>query len=212
MNAAPVTPRYESPLREAQKEDTRRRILDAAGALLHDGSLENLSYAAIACGAGVKERTVYRHFPNKDELLEALWGWLDPRIGLASFPSSEAEFAELPKQVFAAFDDNANLMRALWTSPQGREFRLKTNAQRQAAMRRSTADAVAGLPPKERAAITAAVQLLYSGAAWLTMKDYWGFTGREAGAASSLAIQMLLQGARVRAKSAHAQKHNGEKS
>ena len=199
MNAETLTSGYESPLREAQKEETRRRILDAAGRLIETLNPSGLSFAAIAKEAGVQERTVYRHFATKDDLIDALWVWLDPRIGIRSFPQSEQELLAFPLRVFPGFDDNENLMRAMWTSPQGREIRLKVNPQRQAAIRKSVAEAVKGLSRREAAQITAAAQLLYSGAAWLTMKDYWGFSGKEAGEASALALKLLLEGARRRA-------------
>lgn len=196
MNTDSLTSSYDSPLRAAQKEETRRRILDAAGRLIEAVSPAGLSFAAIAREAGVRERTVYRHFPTKDALLDALWLWLDPRIGVKSFPQSEADLIAFPARVFPAFDDNEQLMRAMWMSPQGREFRLNANAKRQAAIRASVADAVAGLVPREAAAVTAAAQLLYSGAAWLVMKDYWGMDGAVAGKASSFVLELLMQAAR----------------
>lgn len=199
MNTDKVTLSYESPLRDAQKEDTRRRILDAAATLIETVSPAGLSFAAIAQQAGVRERTVYRHFATKDALLEAMWAGLDPRIGIKSFPANEAELIAFPAQVFPAFDDSEQMMRAMWASPQGRDFRLSVNERRKAAIRKSVAPALDGLPSREAAWLTAAVQLLYSGAAWMTMKDYWGFSGAEAGRASSLAIRLLLEGARRRA-------------
>mgnify|MGYP001380042071 CR=1 FL=1 len=198
MNTATVTSTYQSPLRDAQKEQTRKRILDAAVSLIENADPAGLSFAAIAKAAGVQERTIYRHFPTKDALIEQLWTWLDPRIGIGSFPVTEEELIAFPARVFDAFDDNENLMRAMWQSPQGREFRLKVNDRRQAAIRKSVEAAVKNLPRKEAAAITAVAQLLYSGTAWMTMKDYWGFSGKQAGEASSLALSMLLEAARRR--------------
>lgn len=198
MNTATVTSTYQSPLRDAQKEQTRKRILDAAVGLIENADPAGLSFAAIAKAAGVQERTIYRHFPTKDALIEQLWTWLDPRIGIGSFPVTEEELIAFPARVFDAFDDNENLMRAMWQSPQGREFRLKVNDRRQAAIRKSVEAAVKNLPRKEAAAITAVAQLLYSGTAWMTMKDYWGFSGKQAGEASSLALSMLLEAARRR--------------
>lgn len=191
--------KYESPLRDEQKAETRRRILGAAERLMQDADLGELTFAAVAREAGVQERTVYRHFATKGDLLDALWDALDPRIGTASFPDSEATLIDGPRRVFPAFDDNENLMRAFWSTPQGREFRLRVNDKRKAAIRKAVADAVKDLPANEARWVTATAQLLYSGAAWQTMKDYWGFSGDEAGKASSFMLQLIFDAARRRA-------------
>jgi AcrR family transcriptional regulator len=191
--------KYESPLRDEQKAETRRRIVMAAERLMQDAGLGDLTFAAVAREAGVRERTVYRHFATKDELLDALWDALDPRIGTGSFPRSETALVEAPRRVFPAFDDNENLMRAFWSTAQGREFRLRVNDKRKAAIREAVADAVKDLPANEARWITATAQLLYSGAAWQTMKDYWGFSGEEAGKASSFILRLLFDAARRRA-------------
>lgn len=191
--------RYESPLRDAQAAETRRRILTAARELMQAHELHELSFAAVAQAAGVQERTVFRHFPNRNALLDALWDSLDPLLGVAQFPTSEAQLVAAPLRVFPAFDAHEGLMRGFWSTPQGREFRLRVNDQRQQAIRASVADATRGLPPNEARWLTAVAQLLYSGAAWQTMKDYWGFDGAEAGAASSFALQLLFAAARRRA-------------
>ena len=194
------TAKYESPLREEQKAETRRRILAAAERLMQDAELGEITFGAVAREAGVQERTVYRHFATKGELLDALWDALDPRIGTASFPQSEADLVAAPRRVFPAFDDNENLMRAFWTTPQGREFRLRVNDKRKVAIRKAVGDAVKDLPANEARWVTAAAQLLYSGAAWQTMKDYWGFSGEEAGKASSFVLQLMFDAARKRAR------------
>lgn len=196
--------RYNSPLREDQKAGTRLRILEAAERVMQNRGVQELSFAAVAREARVQERTIYRHFPNRDALLDAMWQALDPRIGLGGFPQDEAELLAGPPRVFPAFDDNEQLMRAFLATPQGHEFRLRVNDARQAAFRRSVADAVEGMTAEEARFVAAAAQLLYSGAAWQTMKDYWGFSGAEAGQASSLALRLLLDAARRRAA------HKGE--
>lgn len=198
MKSDAVTPRYRSALRAGQKAATRQRILDAAGHLMQDGGLAELSFAAVAREAGVRERTVFRHFANKDALLDGLWDWLDPRIGVGAFPTSEAELVERPRRVFRAFDEHEPLMRAFWSSPQGREFRLRVNDRRAAAIEQSVAAAARGLSRRERRWLAALAQLLYSGAAWQTMKDYWGLSGAEAGEAASFALTLLFDAARRR--------------
>lgn len=197
MKLPKLTSSYESPLRREQKAATRQRILDAAGRLMQNRGLEQFSYAAIAAEAGVKERTVYRHFPNKRELMQGLWGWFQERVHYGAIARTEEELIAKPRQMFPGFDANEQLARALWTSAEGREFRLSNLAERKAGIRSAIADATRGLPPKQAKWIAAAVHVLYSGAAWSTMKDYWGMSGDEAGKASAMAIELLLNAARA---------------
>ena len=69
---------YHSPLRASQAAATRERIVAACVALMHRGA--DLTYASVATEAGVQERTVYRHFPKKEDLEAALWDWIVQRL------------------------------------------------------------------------------------------------------------------------------------
>ncbi len=122
MNTAAQTSTYESPLREEQKAATRQRILKAAHELMADRGLTELSYAAVAKGAGVQERTVYRHFPNKGALLDAIRAWVNSRLGVPARPVSEADLIATLPRAFAGFDANENVIRAMRVSPIGEEF------------------------------------------------------------------------------------------
>jgi AcrR family transcriptional regulator len=200
MKATELTPTYRSPLREEQKEATRQRILDAAGKLLEDSGLKDFSFAVIAEMAGVRERTVYRHFPSKGALLEGLWGWYQSRMRYGAIVSSEEELLAQPLRTFPAFEENEQVTRTLWLSPQGREFRLSNVEDRKKGIKSAVADATTGMPPREARWIAAVIHLLNSGAALWTMKDYWGFSGEEAGKASALAMELLLNAARERGR------------
>ena len=61
----------ERPLR-ADAERNRRRILAAAAEVFADRGLD-VSLDDIAAAAGVGVGTVYRRFPNKDSLIDALF-------------------------------------------------------------------------------------------------------------------------------------------
>ncbi len=63
---------YRSERRREQAEQTRTRILDAAGELFVDGGFAGTSIAAIAGRAGVSAETVYQAFGSKPALLDAL--------------------------------------------------------------------------------------------------------------------------------------------
>ena len=73
---------YASPLRERQKADTRALILETVERLLTGRSLGELSLATVALEAGVTERTVYRHFETREQLLEATWSAVNEAIGI----------------------------------------------------------------------------------------------------------------------------------
>jgi hypothetical protein len=73
---------------------------------------------------------------------------------------------------------------------------LQVNPQRQRAFRNSLSKISADIDPKMARRLEAVVQLLFSATAWQMMRDYWGFTGREAGEAAAWAIGALIDAAK----------------
>jgi AcrR family transcriptional regulator len=163
---------------------------------MEDRGLEEFSFAAIANEAGVQERTVYRHFNNKDTLLKGLWDWFQARVRYGGIPRTEAELLAQPLRTFPAMDENEQLTRAMWASTQGREFRLRNVEERKAGIKAAVSKATEGLPDRQARWIAAVIHVLNSGAAWETMKDYWGFSGDEASKASAMAMELLLNAVR----------------
>jgi AcrR family transcriptional regulator len=68
----PVKRPYRSRRRWEQAEQTRERVLDAAGALFRERGYERATIAAVAAAAGVADETVYGHFGNERTLLGQL--------------------------------------------------------------------------------------------------------------------------------------------
>jgi len=163
---------------------------------MEDRGAAEFSFAAIAKEAGVQERTLYRHFPNKAALLKGLWDWFQARVRYGGIPQTEADLLAQPLRTFSAMDESEQLMRAMWASPQGREFRLSNVEERKAGIRAAIRDATRKLPHRQATWIGAVIHVLNSGAAWETMKDYWSFSGEEAGKASAMATELLLNAAR----------------
>jgi AcrR family transcriptional regulator len=65
------TPAADAPVQRADARRNRRRVLDAARAGFAEDGLD-VHVEKIARAAGVGVGTVYRHFPTKEDLLEAL--------------------------------------------------------------------------------------------------------------------------------------------
>ena len=57
---------------EADRNDTKRRILSAAYRLFYQQGFSRVSVDAIADLAGVTKRTIYYHFKSKDEIVAAV--------------------------------------------------------------------------------------------------------------------------------------------
>jgi glycosyltransferase involved in cell wall biosynthesis len=69
--------------RHRHREQTREQILAAVARRLEAGvQMEELTFAEIAREAGVGERTVHRHFPNREALLGAFWSWMQTQAPL----------------------------------------------------------------------------------------------------------------------------------
>lgn len=196
MNALAVPKAYDSRLRAEQAEATAARILDAVAVIFATDPAAAFSFDEVAARAGVSRRTVFRHFKDKDALLDAFWRRTNDSFGVPVWPADEADLTRLAPRVFAALDDQEALVRASGNSAAGRELRLRGNDARQAAFRQALADATRGLDDLARRQIAAVVHLLASVPAWQTMKDHWGLTGPEAGEASAWAIAALVRAAR----------------
>lgn len=60
-------------LRDRKREETRERLLDAAFRLFGQRGYDRTTTAQIAEAAAVTERTLFRHFPSKRDLVLANW-------------------------------------------------------------------------------------------------------------------------------------------
>jgi AcrR family transcriptional regulator len=184
---------YSSPLRDRQAAGTRTVILEALGTELADGGIEDFSVARLARRAGVAERTVYRHFPTREALLDGLSEWYNEHVG--DFPegvSAEA-IPQTIAQVFADFDEHESLARAVLASPGGRELRRHARAARLARLDAALAPTLdRAVDPERAAAARALIFALCSARTWQAMRDEGGLDGAAAGRAVARAIQLIL--------------------
>ena len=72
MNSESMPRNYRSPLREKQASETRAAIVAALAEQVLDHGMVDFSIPRLAERAGVSVRTVYRYFPNREDLLNAV--------------------------------------------------------------------------------------------------------------------------------------------
>ena len=161
-------------------------------AALAGGELEKATHDALAKRVGVARQTVYRHFPDRESLLAALWERINGQVSAAGLPRSEADLYQHLPGLYANFDAAADLITVARTTPQGRAMRLAVRDRRAAAFREAAADASRGLSPEDATLAAAVLQLLHGGQAWIEMREQWGLAGPQIARACSWAIRTLL--------------------
>jgi AcrR family transcriptional regulator len=199
--------RYHSPLRVEQSAATHTRILEAAIDLLRNGV--SLTYSALAATAGVQERTVYRHFPTKEELESEIWTWILDHLTHVDFsPGSTEELVSSMRRSFAGFDAGAPLIRAMLHSPEGLNVRLRQQPARRAMFESCVEQAVPGVSAQTRRRAAAALQVLYSAASWDLLRSFWDMTASESAEVVELAIRSLFDGLQAHVQAPTSKRRN----
>jgi AcrR family transcriptional regulator len=177
---------YSSPLRERHTQQTRDLILDAATELLESRRIDEVTTREIAQSAGVSERTVYRHFPDRDALLTGLTTRLLSSLGDRQDPMNPR--IETIDELKAAV---IRLMGGL------EEFHVAARAEAlfNADPRRFSPDTRANsehfpiviaailpeLAERDCLRLAAVIRCLLSAQAWLRMREEFGIDGDESG-------------------------------
>jgi len=181
-------------LRERLKQQTRALIVDELVAALAAGELDQASHDALAKRVGVSRQTVYRYFPDRDALMQALWERINAELGggTSGFPQDETALLTQIAPLFQSYDRIAPLITIAQSTQMGRAMRLSVKDKRSQAFLDTIADAAKTLDPEDRKLAAAIVQLLVGGQAWIEMHQQWDLTGEQMGRAAHWAVRTLL--------------------
>ena len=186
---------YTSTLRERQVAQTRELILDAVTTLLGDRRADEVATRAIAAEAGVSERTVYRHFPDREALLEGLAQRL-PQLDCVA-PSFAADgldaLGPTSRHLMELLDEHYVTARAEAVfNADPRRFAAGTRANTRA-MRTLLANELPELDEREQLRIAAVIRCLVSTQAWLRMREEFGVPGIESGPVVAWVIDTIIR-------------------
>ncbi len=191
----PSTKPYSSTLRDRQVAQTREFILDAVTTLLADRRADEVTTRDIAAAAGVSERTVYRHFPDRDALLEGLsqrlshLGGGKPSFGVGSLD----DIAPTTRRLMEALDEHYVIARAEAVfNADPRRFAADTQANTRE-MRELLAKGLPDLDEREQLRIAAVIRCLVSTQAWLRMREEFGVPGAESGPVVAWVIDTIIR-------------------
>ena len=184
---------YTSTLRDRQVAQTREIILDALTTLLAARRADEVTTRDIAAVAGVSERTVYRHFPDRNALLDGLSQRLTPLAHKPSFGAGGLdELAPTSRRLMELLDEHYVTARAEAVfNADPRRFAADTQDNTRE-MRELFAKGLPELTDREQLRIAAVIRCLVSTQAWLRMREEFGVPGTESGPVVAWVIDTII--------------------
>ena len=176
---------------------TQASILSAYAELIEEVGTDDVSFRVIALRAGVGERTVFRYYPTRADLLLATSTWIERTIFTRAESSSIFDVPLAIREAMDAFERRPELayvvaetaMRGVNgadPSPQRAEFDAMLLRE------------VPSLGEDERRAVVAALCHLDSSATWVTMRRELDMSGRDIADAAAWAAEAILDPIRDR--------------
>lgn len=129
---------YRSPLRQQQAAATRARILRVCAELVARRTSLDIAIPELARAAGVSQPTIYRHFPTKRDLFNALATLQFERVTAGFDPRSPDELAAALPTFFQRALELEGLLRWTLATPLGSAGR-PTRVRRLAMLQRAAA-------------------------------------------------------------------------
>jgi AcrR family transcriptional regulator len=177
---------------------TETAILVAYADLIEEVGTDDVSFRIIASRAGVGERTVFRYYPARADLLLATAAWIESTI--FARPASESIF-DVPlaiRETMAAYERRPELAHVVAETAM-RGVNGADPAPHRAEFERLLDREVTGLDDDERMAIVTALSHLDSSTTWVTMRNELGMRGRDIADAAAWAAEAVLDPLRGRA-------------
>lgn len=184
-------------LTSRQTDLTQGLILRAATDLLERSPLNEVSVRSVAREAAISERTVFRYFPTRVLLLDAMAGEITRRMAVPPAPQDLPGLLAYPAAIYGRFEAERELARAVLFS----ELypRIRQNAQNRAALHRALIDRLAPRrPERERHLVAANVSYHLVATTWHYYRFNFGFSLEDSVHCARLAIVQSLEGLGIR--------------
>jgi AcrR family transcriptional regulator len=182
---------YRSALRESHAERTKEGILAAAAEEMEERGPQAFAVPSVAARAGVALRTVYRHFPTRDALVDAMWAWLYASRDWLERDIPDGPIEETVARVGAGYAEMRALIVAAQRCERQLALRKQTRKRRMANFEAAFADDVAALGAEARRRALGALQCIATPTFWLMLNDSWCPDPAEASRVAAWAVGVL---------------------
>jgi AcrR family transcriptional regulator len=186
-------------LRDQQREQTRRIILDALARVIVESGTVGFSVEEVARAAGVTHRTVYNYFPTREALNDAFAVYVEEQL---------ATVRPQPDETFT-LESLVSIVDGLYDGLQARETYVrayvmlmiasrapaKVARDRTATIEALIASEADVQPPLTASQVAAAIRMFLSSTGWHLLTEHMGLSPEAAAATATWATQALLDAA-----------------
>lgn len=191
MASSPPPRVARSPLRARLADTTRDAIVDALVAQLAEDGGFDVNYAALARRAQVSIQTLYRHFPTRDALLDALTRRAGLAMALRELPHDREGVLATVRALFPRFDHHAALFAAQVHAGTRSRARARGRSRRASAFEEVLAKATPHVRAERRRAAAGILHLLVSAGTWHRLREELGLDGAQSGEITAWAVDTL---------------------
>lgn len=181
-------------LTERQNELTRKLILEAAIEALEADPTSALTIRGVSKRAAISERTVFRYFATRDELLDAVAVAFQARLELPPTPRMLEELLDYPRALYTCFEASASLNKAALQSEFAERLRSGHGKSRWIAVRRLVDRLAPQQSERARKIAAANIRFYLAASSWFYFRSHFGFSLEETIAAAETAIRQSLKG------------------
>jgi AcrR family transcriptional regulator len=176
---------------------TQASILAAYAELIEEVGTDDVSFRVIALRAGVGERTVFRYYPTRADLLLATSTWIERTIFTRAESGSIFDVPLAIREAMEAYERRPELAYVVAETAMRGVNGADPSPQR-AAFDAMLLREVPSLGDEERRAVVAALCHLDSSATWVTMRRELEMSGRDIADAAAWAAEAILDPIRDR--------------
>lgn len=176
---------------------TQTAIVSAYCQLIEEVGTEDVSFRLIALRAGVGERTVFRYYPTRVDMILATAAWIERTIFAGQESASIFDVPIAIREAMEAYDRRPELAHVVAETAM-RGVNGAESAPQQARFERMLRAEVPAQGEHERRMLVAALCHLDSATTWVTMRRELGMSGRDIADAAMWAAESLLDPIRDR--------------
>jgi AcrR family transcriptional regulator len=176
---------------------TQEAILSAYTELIEELGTDDVSFRLIARRAGIGERTIFRNYATRVDLLLATASWIERSIFTRPDSSSVFDIPLAIREAMVAYDRRPELAHVVAETAMRGVSGAAPSPTRDA-VAAMLAREVPSLPEAERLSIVAALSHLDSAATWVTLRRELHMDGRDIADAAGWAAEAVLDPIRAR--------------